>query len=115
MKRLRWYDYLSINLFWLGLNIRNTAVGSVFTPYLVALFVPEVRRNTALGAARMLAVNQVFSRKYDALLPLGVSLILTVNGISYIKTVVYLLMLFQALFLWFPGWFRLRKKEPQTC
>jgi len=49
MKRLRWYDFLTINLFWLGLNIRNTAVGSVFTPYLVALFVPENQRNTALG------------------------------------------------------------------
>jgi hypothetical protein len=35
MKPLRWYDYLTINLFWLGLNIRNTAVGSVFMPYLV--------------------------------------------------------------------------------
>ena len=23
MKRLRWFDYLTINLFWLGLNIRN--------------------------------------------------------------------------------------------
>jgi len=49
MKRLRWYDYISINLFWLGLNVRNTAVGSVFTPYLVALFVPVGRQNTALG------------------------------------------------------------------
>jgi len=49
MKRLRWYDYITINLFWLGLNIRNTAVGSVFTPYLVALFVPETRVGTALG------------------------------------------------------------------
>ncbi len=49
MKRLRWYDYITINLFWLGLNIRNTAVGSVFTPYLLALFVPENNRGTALG------------------------------------------------------------------
>jgi MFS family permease len=49
MKRLRWYDFITINLFWLGLNIRNTAVGSVFTPYLIALFVPEGSRNTALG------------------------------------------------------------------
>jgi len=49
MKRLRWYDYITINLFWLGLNIRNTAVGSVFTPYLLALFVPEGNRGTALG------------------------------------------------------------------
>ncbi len=49
MKPMRWYDHIGINLFWLGLNIRNTAVGSVFTPYLVALFVPEATRNTALG------------------------------------------------------------------
>lgn len=47
---LRWFDYLSINVFWLGMNIRNTAIGSVFTPYLVAKFVPEAVRNTALGA-----------------------------------------------------------------
>jgi MFS family permease len=49
MKKLHWYDYITINLFWLGLNIRNTAVGSVFTPYLIALFVPAGRQNTALG------------------------------------------------------------------
>lgn len=49
MKKMHWYDHLFINLFWLGLNIRNTAIGSVFTPYLVALFVLEGRRNTALG------------------------------------------------------------------
>ena len=52
MKRLRWYDYLTINLFWLGLNIRNTALGSFFMPYLVALFAPEAIKNTALGAMR---------------------------------------------------------------
>jgi MFS family permease len=49
-KHLRWHDYISINLFWLGMNVRNTAIGSVFTPYLVAKFVPENVRNTALGA-----------------------------------------------------------------
>jgi MFS family permease len=52
MKRLRWHDYITINLFWLGLNIRNTAMGSIFMPYLVDAFVrPEVK-NTALGALR---------------------------------------------------------------
>ena len=49
------------------------------------------------------------------LLPLGASLILAVNDISYIKTVVYLLMLVLALFLWFPGWFKSRKKVPEAC
>jgi MFS family permease len=49
MKKLRWYDYITINLFWLGLNIRNTSVGSVFTPYLIALFVPAGKQNSTLG------------------------------------------------------------------
>jgi MFS family permease len=49
MKRLRWYDFIFINLFWLGLNVRNTAVGSVFMPYLVALYAPADWKNTALS------------------------------------------------------------------
>jgi Na+/melibiose symporter-like transporter len=52
MKRLRWYDYITINIFWLGLNIRNTALGSIFMPYLVQLFVPATRINSALGGMR---------------------------------------------------------------
>jgi Na+/melibiose symporter-like transporter len=48
----RWYDHISINLFWLGLNIRNTAVGSIFMPYLVDAFAPEAIKNTALGGMR---------------------------------------------------------------
>ncbi len=52
LKRLRWYDYITINIFWLGLNIRNTAIGSYFMPYMVGLFVPEAVKNTALGALR---------------------------------------------------------------
>ncbi len=51
MKRLRWYDYITINIFWLGLNIRNTALGSFFMPYMVSIFAPEIK-NTALGAMR---------------------------------------------------------------
>jgi MFS family permease len=52
VKRLRWYDYITINIFWLGLNIRNTALGSIFMPYLVQLFVPAARINSALGGMR---------------------------------------------------------------
>lgn len=52
MKRIRWFDYLTINLFWLGLNIRNTALGSIFMPYMVGIFAPESLKNTALGAMR---------------------------------------------------------------
>ncbi len=52
MKRMRWYDLLAVNLFWLGLNIRNNAVGTIFTPYLVDRFVSSSIRNTALGELR---------------------------------------------------------------
>ena len=51
-KKMRWYDFISINLFWLGLNIRNNAVGNIFMPYMVAIFVSESIRNTALGMMR---------------------------------------------------------------
>src|SRR4030065_128126 len=52
MKRLRWYDLLTVNLFWLGLNIRNTAVGSFFMPYLVDVYAPADWKNTALSIMR---------------------------------------------------------------
>jgi MFS family permease len=52
MKNMRWFDYITLNLFWLGLNIRNTALGSIFMPYLVGLFAPEAIKNTALGGMR---------------------------------------------------------------
>jgi MFS family permease len=52
MQKLRWYDYITLNLFWFGLNIRNTALGSIFMPYLVGLFVPEAIKNSALGGMR---------------------------------------------------------------
>jgi len=51
-KVMRWYDYVTVNLFWLGLNIRNTAIGSVFMPFLVAAFVAPDVKNTALSTMR---------------------------------------------------------------
>ncbi len=52
MKPYRWYDAIGVNLFWLGLNIRNNAVGAVFMPYLIALYAAPEVRNTALGGMR---------------------------------------------------------------
>ncbi len=49
IKRIRWYDLIFINLFWIGLNIRNNAVGTVFQPYLVGKFAPGDWVNTALS------------------------------------------------------------------
>ena len=52
MKRLSWLDLIGINLFWLGLNMRNNAVGAIFMPFLVDSFVQPEVRNTALGGMR---------------------------------------------------------------
>lgn len=52
MKPMRWYDFLNVNLFWLGLNIRNNAIGIIFMPYLVDAFVRPEIKNTALGEMR---------------------------------------------------------------
>ncbi len=48
MKKLKWYELINVNLFWLGLNIRNFSVGNTIMPYLLAGFVVESYRNTAL-------------------------------------------------------------------
>jgi len=52
MKSARWYDFISINLFWLGLNIRNTAIGTFIMPYLVEQYAPSNLINTSLSAMR---------------------------------------------------------------
>jgi MFS family permease len=52
MKRLRWIDLISLNLFWLGLNIRNTAVGTFIMPYLVEQYAPPNWINTSLSVMR---------------------------------------------------------------
>jgi MFS family permease len=49
---MRWYDYITMNIFWLGLNIRNLAVQNYIMPYMVILFVPDAIKNTALGGMR---------------------------------------------------------------
>ena len=33
--RLRWHDFISINLFWQGMNVRNTALDAMSTAGLV--------------------------------------------------------------------------------
>ena len=52
MKTLHWYNFITINLFWLGLNFRSNAVYNIFMPYLVIAFAPEALRNTAFGEMR---------------------------------------------------------------
>ena len=51
MKPMRWRDYVTMNLFWLGASFRNNAINIVM-PYLVAALVGAEIRNTALGLMR---------------------------------------------------------------
>ena len=52
MKKINWLDLIKVNIFWLGLNIRNYATGNIFPPYLVDSFVSPDVRNTAIGISR---------------------------------------------------------------
>ena len=53
MKRLHWYDFITINIYWLGLNIATGAITPIILPYLVALFVPTEVKNTYLSIVRV--------------------------------------------------------------
>jgi MFS family permease len=53
MKRPRWYDYITINSYWLGLNVATAAITPIILPYLVALFVPGEVKNTYLSIVRV--------------------------------------------------------------
>jgi MFS family permease len=55
-KRLSWIDLVWVNVFWLGLNVRNNAVGTIFMPFLVDQFVRPDIRNTALGEMRTMGL-----------------------------------------------------------
>jgi hypothetical protein len=50
MKTSHWYDYVSINLFWL-VKPPNTALGSIFMPYLVGIL-HQSRSEPLWGDAR---------------------------------------------------------------
>ena len=52
-RRLRWYDYLALNIYWLGLNISAGTITPVLLPYLVARFVPPEQKNSYLATARV--------------------------------------------------------------
>lgn len=49
---MRWFDYITINIYWLGLNMASGSLTPIILPYLVALFVGEEVKGTALGTLR---------------------------------------------------------------
>ncbi len=52
MKRLRWHDYISINIYWLGLNMVSGSMTPIILPVLVQQFVPDEAKNTFYGNLR---------------------------------------------------------------
>ena len=53
MPSTRRYNYVSINLFWLGLNVASGSITPLILPYMVALFAPPHLKNTYLAQARV--------------------------------------------------------------
>jgi MFS family permease len=57
MKRdMRWYDYITINAYWLGINVASGTITPVLLPYLVALFAPLALKNTYLATIRVVGL-----------------------------------------------------------
>ncbi|MFC1996186.1 MFS transporter [Chloroflexota bacterium] len=56
MKKLHWYDFITINIFWLGLNVSTGTITPVLLPYLVAMFVPDAMKNSGLATVRVIGL-----------------------------------------------------------
>ena len=57
MKRtMRWYDFLSINSYWLGTSTGSGILTPVLLPYLILLFMPAEEKNTALATLRVVGL-----------------------------------------------------------
>jgi MFS family permease len=55
-RALRWYDLLTINAYWLGINVATGTITPVLLPYLVALFAPVALKNTYLSTIRVIGL-----------------------------------------------------------
>jgi MFS family permease len=49
----RRYNYITINVFWLGINVASGSITPFILPYMVALFAPPELKNTYLAQARV--------------------------------------------------------------
>jgi MFS family permease len=54
--KLRWYEYITINIYWLGINVSTGTITPVLLPFLVAMFVPTAMKNTSLATVRVLGL-----------------------------------------------------------
>jgi MFS family permease len=49
---MRWYDYITQNIYWLGLNMASGSLTPLILPFLVAQFVGDAVKGTYLGVLR---------------------------------------------------------------
>jgi MFS family permease len=54
--RMKWYDYITINSYWLGISIASGTITPLLLPYLVALFAPVELKNTYLATIRVIGL-----------------------------------------------------------
>lgn len=55
-KALRWYEYFTINSFWLGINISTGIMTPLLLPFLVVLYMPPEEKSTHLATIRVIGL-----------------------------------------------------------
>ncbi len=56
MKRMRWFDYLTINIYWLAQSMASASLTPIVLPFLVASFVPPEVKGTYYGRLRVIGL-----------------------------------------------------------
>lgn len=55
-KTLVWFDHISINIYWLGINVASGSITPIILPFLVTMFVGPDVKNTYLGYVRVIGL-----------------------------------------------------------
>ncbi len=56
-RKIRWYDYITINIFYFGLTTRSQVLTPLILPLLVQTFVGDEVKGTAYGNLRLWAID----------------------------------------------------------
>ena len=58
IKKLRWFDYITINIYWLGLSTLSQTITPLVFPLLVQQFVGEEGKGSFFGTLRLWTRNR---------------------------------------------------------
>ncbi|MEW6649463.1 MAG: MFS transporter [Chloroflexota bacterium] len=56
-RKLSWFEHITLNAYWLGLNIASGTITPLLLPYLVLLFMPAEEKNTYLANVRVIGLT----------------------------------------------------------